>query len=173
MSTLKPWRQVATPHDDIRNGKFDASVFAAHLGEVLAGRGAADYRDAPPSSASSALFFAVPEAGGTLQEEARKLLACEDISGDVETYKRLDDSQRKQLDADTGKARRDLKEAVWRTYKHIERLVKSRRPASSWRSVSRFPPAKRRPRRRCGIRGLLRISQRPTFEMRTVLILAL
>ena len=46
MSTLKPWRQVVTPHADIRSGKFDASVFAADLGEVLAGRGAVDYRDA-------------------------------------------------------------------------------------------------------------------------------
>lgn len=46
MSTLKPWRQVANPHADIRSGKFDASVFAADLGEVLAGRGAVDYRDA-------------------------------------------------------------------------------------------------------------------------------
>jgi predicted AAA+ superfamily ATPase len=34
------------PHADIRQGKFDASVFAADLGEVLAGRGAVDYRDA-------------------------------------------------------------------------------------------------------------------------------
>src|SRR5438445_11184104 len=46
MSTLKAWRQVVTPHADIRQGKFDASVFAADLGEVLAGRGAVDYRDA-------------------------------------------------------------------------------------------------------------------------------
>jgi predicted AAA+ superfamily ATPase len=46
MTTLKAWRQVVTPHADIRQGKFDASVFAADLGEVLAGRGAADYRDA-------------------------------------------------------------------------------------------------------------------------------
>ena len=46
MSTIKPWRQVAVPHADIRSGKFDASVFAADLGEVLAGRGAIDYRDA-------------------------------------------------------------------------------------------------------------------------------
>jgi predicted AAA+ superfamily ATPase len=45
MSTLKPWRQVATPHADIRQGRFDASVFAADLGEVLANRGAVDYRD--------------------------------------------------------------------------------------------------------------------------------
>jgi predicted AAA+ superfamily ATPase len=49
--TLKAWRQVVTPHADIRSGKFDASVFAADLGEVLAGRGAVDYRDA-------ATFFA-------------------------------------------------------------------------------------------------------------------
>src|SRR6516162_5757961 len=72
----------------------------------------------------SALFFAVPEAGAALQDEARKLLACEDICGDIETHKRLDDSQRKQLDTDTKKAARDLKEAVWRTFKHVVRLVK-------------------------------------------------
>jgi predicted AAA+ superfamily ATPase len=46
MTILTPWRQVVTPHADIRQGKFDASVFAADLGEVLAGRGAVDYRDA-------------------------------------------------------------------------------------------------------------------------------
>jgi hypothetical protein len=33
MTALKPWRQVVTPHADIRHGKFDASVFAADLGE--------------------------------------------------------------------------------------------------------------------------------------------
>jgi hypothetical protein len=72
----------------------------------------------------SAIFFAVPDGGTLLKDEARKLLACEDICADTETYKRLDDSQRRQLDADTKKAARDLKEAVWRTYKHIVRLVK-------------------------------------------------
>ncbi len=46
MIALKPWRQVVTPHADIRQGKFDPSTFAADLGEVLAGRGAVDYRDA-------------------------------------------------------------------------------------------------------------------------------
>jgi len=45
MTTLKAWRQVAIPHEDIRKGRFDASVFAADLGEVIAGRGAVDYRD--------------------------------------------------------------------------------------------------------------------------------
>jgi len=46
MTALKAWRQVVIPHADIRQGKFDPSTFAADLGEVLAGRGAVDYRDA-------------------------------------------------------------------------------------------------------------------------------
>jgi predicted AAA+ superfamily ATPase len=46
MTNLKPWRQVVTPHADIRQGKFDPSTFGADLGTVLAGGGAADYRDA-------------------------------------------------------------------------------------------------------------------------------
>ncbi len=41
----KPWRQVATPHRDIREGKFDESVFAADLADVLAERGPIEYRD--------------------------------------------------------------------------------------------------------------------------------
>jgi hypothetical protein len=61
MSTLKPWRQVAMPHRDIREGKFDSSVFAADLGEVLAGRGAVDYRDA-------ATFFAKTYLTGGLSQ---------------------------------------------------------------------------------------------------------
>lgn len=46
MNKLKPWLQLMQPHEDIRKGKFDASVFAADLGEVRQGRGALDYRDA-------------------------------------------------------------------------------------------------------------------------------
>ena len=52
------------------------------------------------------------------------MLAYEDISGDMETSKRLDESQRRQLDLDKTKAGRELKEVVWRTYKNVERLVK-------------------------------------------------
>lgn len=51
MNTLIPWRQVVTPHADIRQGKFNASFFAVDLGEVLTGRRTIDYREA-------ATFFA-------------------------------------------------------------------------------------------------------------------
>ena len=40
MTKLKPWIQVIEPHEDIRKGRFDESIFAADLGEVMAGRGA-------------------------------------------------------------------------------------------------------------------------------------
>jgi hypothetical protein len=42
---LKPWIQVVEPHEDIRKGRFDESVFAADIGAVLADRGAIEYRD--------------------------------------------------------------------------------------------------------------------------------
>jgi len=45
MSDYKAWRQVVTPHEDVRKGRFDASVYAADLGAAMAGRGAVDYRD--------------------------------------------------------------------------------------------------------------------------------
>jgi len=51
MTALKPLKQVATPRADIRSRKFDASVFAADLGEVLAGRGPRITATPPASSA--------------------------------------------------------------------------------------------------------------------------
>ncbi len=43
--TLKPWREVAVPHRDIREARFDESTFAADLADVIADRGPVEYRD--------------------------------------------------------------------------------------------------------------------------------
>jgi hypothetical protein len=43
---MKPWHEVVIPHPDIRAGKFDESVFAADLADVVADRGPLEYRDA-------------------------------------------------------------------------------------------------------------------------------
>jgi hypothetical protein len=67
----------------------------------------------------SALIFALPEDSSLLREEARKLLAWEDLANDDDIIKRLEESQRRQLETNAKKAARDLKEAVWRTYKHV------------------------------------------------------
>src|SRR5262249_52132977 len=69
----------------------------------------------------SALLWAVPDTGGPMRDEARKLLAWEDIRDEGLA---LDEAQQKQLDTSIKKARRDLTECVWRTYKHIMLLGK-------------------------------------------------
>ncbi|MGQ9554502.1 MAG: ATP-binding protein [Anaerolineae bacterium] len=43
---MKPWHSVVVPHRDIREGRFDESVFAASLSDVVASRGPLEYRDA-------------------------------------------------------------------------------------------------------------------------------
>ena len=42
---LKPWREVAVPHEDVLKGTFQQSEFAADLARVYAGNAAAEYQD--------------------------------------------------------------------------------------------------------------------------------
>jgi hypothetical protein len=67
-------------------------------------------------SYKSALLWIAPESSGQLSEEARKLIAWEDIKNEG---LKLDDLQQKQLDTSIKKAQRDLTESVWRTYKNV------------------------------------------------------
>ena len=71
----------------------------------------------------SALIFCVPESADALCDEARKVLAWEDIDDEANELK-LDDTQLRQLDENVKKAKRDLKETIWRTYKVIMLLGK-------------------------------------------------
>jgi predicted AAA+ superfamily ATPase len=48
--TLKPWREIAEPHSDVREGKFQQAEFAADLSRVHAGTANAEYQN-------PALFF--------------------------------------------------------------------------------------------------------------------
>ena len=69
----------------------------------------------------SALIFCVPESPDALREDARKVLAWEAIDDDD---LKLDESQLHQLGESLKKARRDLKETIWRTYKNLMLLGK-------------------------------------------------
>lgn len=71
----------------------------------------------------SALAFCAADSPGALQDEARKLLAWEDIDSEADELK-FDEAQRRQLDENIKRARRDLKESVWRTYKFLLLLAK-------------------------------------------------
>ena len=71
----------------------------------------------------SALIFCVPESADALSDEARKVLAWEDIDDEADDLK-FDDTQLRQLEENVKKAKRDLKETIWRTYKVIMLLGK-------------------------------------------------
>lgn len=43
--TLKPWREVVTPHRDVASGKYQQAEFAADLWQVHLGEGTPEYKD--------------------------------------------------------------------------------------------------------------------------------
>lgn len=67
----------------------------------------------------AALMFAVADSPTVITEQARELLAWEDIEDDGETVARLDESQKRQLAQKLGRAKSDLREAVWRSYRRV------------------------------------------------------
>lgn len=70
----------------------------------------------------SALIWCLTEGWAALREDARKVLAWEDIRND-DTL-RLDEGQERQLDVNVKTAQRDLRECVWRSYKSLLLLGK-------------------------------------------------
>jgi predicted AAA+ superfamily ATPase/uncharacterized membrane protein YgcG len=43
--TLKPWREIVTPHADVASGRYQQAEFAADLWQVHLGQGTDEYRD--------------------------------------------------------------------------------------------------------------------------------
>ncbi|MDS4068645.1 MAG: Swt1 family HEPN domain-containing protein, partial [Candidatus Competibacter sp.] len=43
--SLKPWREVVMPHEDVASGRYQQAEFAADLWQVYLGEGAPEYRD--------------------------------------------------------------------------------------------------------------------------------
>lgn len=78
----------------------------------------------------SALLWAVPEGPNALRDDARKVLAWEDLA-DEQSELRLDEGQSRQLAENLKKAQRDIKETVWRTYKNVMLLGKD----NDWKTV--------------------------------------
>jgi hypothetical protein len=71
----------------------------------------------------SALIWAIADSASSLRDDGRKLLAWEDIQDEVETgAHKLDETQARQLRENVSKARRDLTETVWRSYKNVAML---------------------------------------------------
>lgn len=66
----------------------------------------------------SAIIWCAADSAKQMHEEARKLLAWQQIK-DEQAELRLDESQRRQLDEQFLRAKRDLKETVWRSFKNL------------------------------------------------------
>ena len=73
----------------------------------------------------SGLLFAVPDTGTAVAAAARDVLAWEDINGDDDTVGQLEDSQKRALTESLKRAKADLKESVWRAYRHVFFLNKT------------------------------------------------
>jgi hypothetical protein len=78
----------------------------------------------------SALIWIVPDDTGGMLDDARKLLAWEDIDSEKDELG-LDAAQQKQLQESLRRAARDLKESVWRSYKKVLLLGRS----NDWKEV--------------------------------------
>ena len=73
----------------------------------------------------SALLWAVADNDTQLRDDARHLLAWEVIQSEyVDGQLRLDDNQQRELKENLGKAKRDMKESVWRAYRNLVLLGK-------------------------------------------------
>ncbi|MBP60008.1 MAG: hypothetical protein CMJ62_00660 [Planctomycetaceae bacterium] len=72
----------------------------------------------------SALLFAVPDSSDSIHDATRDVLAWEAIEDDTDTRKQLDEAQVRLLKRNFGRARNDLIEAVWRSYRHLYLLGK-------------------------------------------------
>lgn len=79
----------------------------------------------------SGLIFAVPESASVLREEARKLLAWEDVA-EEQDEKQLDESQRRQVREGVSKSKRDFRDAIWRAYKNLFLLGRG----NEWKTLS-------------------------------------
>jgi hypothetical protein len=72
----------------------------------------------------SGLLFAVADSSVAAADTARNVLAWEDIDEDEDAKSRLDESQLSTLDRSLKRARADLREALFRSYRHLFLLDK-------------------------------------------------
>jgi hypothetical protein len=50
--TLKPWREVVMPHEDVASGRYQQAEFAADLWQVHLGEGTDEYQTQSSFSAA-------------------------------------------------------------------------------------------------------------------------
>lgn len=67
----------------------------------------------------SALIFSVPGVTENIRDTVRSALAWEGIDDDKETTSRLDDAQKRTLAKSLQRAKSDIRETLWRSYRNL------------------------------------------------------
>jgi hypothetical protein len=67
----------------------------------------------------SALIFSVPSVAENIRDTVRSALAWEAIDDDKETTGRLDDAQKRTLAKNLQRAKSDIRESLWRSYRNL------------------------------------------------------
>ena len=97
-------------------GDADTLPFLKTLVENCGGKG---------RTFKSCVFFAVPDAGDGATLTARDVLTWEEIAADQDTVDRLEEAQKRTLKQSLERARKDLHETVFRSYRHVYLLNKT------------------------------------------------
>ncbi|RMG44917.1 MAG: ATP-binding protein, partial [Acidobacteria bacterium] len=108
---FKPWFDVATPHEDIRQGRLSEAVFAADLWAVVQGTAPAVYLD--PEA-----FFAKTYLTQGLTNVLKKVARA--LSGDADAGDRI-----LTLQTAFGGGKTHILIALWHLAKHVETLRRS------------------------------------------------
>ena len=72
----------------------------------------------------SALIFVAPDQSQKVLDAARNVIAWEDIDDDEETKQRIEGPQKDVLTRNLRNAKGDLRDALWRSYRHLYYLQK-------------------------------------------------
>lgn len=108
---LKPWYSVATPHEDIRKGRLDESVFAANLWAVVQGT-------APDVYLDPAVFFSKTYMTTGLKTVLSRVARA--LKGDADSGDRIIG-----LQTSFGGGKTHTLVALWHLARHAARLNKS------------------------------------------------
>jgi hypothetical protein len=107
-ATLKPWFAVATPHEDIRQGKLSEAIFAANLWAVVQG-------DAPEVYLDPAAFFAKTYLTSGLTSVLKKVSRA--LTGEADAGDRI-----LSLQTSFGGGKTHTLVALWHLARHADKL---------------------------------------------------
>jgi hypothetical protein len=119
--TLKPWYAIATPHEDIREGRLSEAIFAANLWAVVQGTAPEVYLD-------SEEFFRKTYLTTGLSTVLRRVAAA--LSGGGESGDRII-----SLQTAFGGGKTHTLVALWHLAKHADRLKGSPHAEGLWKAL--------------------------------------